>query len=83
MQKASDYIKSGHTTATIYLYSKGGVSISPYEPGYDYEIPVTTYLPDTPRPQETPEGGSAPQDTPAPETPSVTPMPHQSDPFTG
>lgn len=83
MQKASDYIKSGHTTATIYLYSKGGVSISPYEPGYAYEIPVTTYLPDTPRPQETPEGGSAPQDTPAPETPSVTPMPHQSDPFTG
>lgn len=83
MQKASDYIKSGHTTATIYLYSKGGVSISPYEPGYAYEIPVTTYLPDTPRPQETPEGGSAPQDTLAPETPSVTPMPHQSDPFTG
>ena len=83
MQKASDYIKSGHTTATIYLYSKGGVSISPYEPGYAYEIPVTTYLPDTPRPQETPEGGSATQDTPAPETPSVTPMPHQSDPFTG
>ncbi|MBR3038356.1 MAG: hypothetical protein IKI52_06610, partial [Clostridia bacterium] len=83
MQKASDYIKSGHTTATIYLYSKGGVSISPYEPGYAYEIPVTTFLPDTPAPQVTPEGGVNPEDSAEPTPPSVTPMPHQSDPFTG
>ena len=82
MNKAADYIKTGHTTATIYLYSKGGVSISPYESGYTYEIPVTTYTPDTPRPDATPQGG-APQETPAPETPSTTQMPHQSDPFTG
>ena len=83
MAKAADYIKNGHTTATIYLYAKGGVSISPYEPGYSYEIPVTTYIPDTPRPQETPQGGNTPDEPTAPPTPSVTPMPHQSDPFTG
>ena len=83
MQKAADYIKSGHATATIYLYSKGGVSISPYEPGYAYEIPVATFLPDTPAPQVTPEGGVNPEDSAEPTPPSVTPMPHQSDPFTG
>ena len=83
MSKAAEYIRNGHTTATIYLYSKGGVSISPYEPGYAYEIPVTTYLPDTPRPEATPNGGDVPGETAAPETPSVTPMPHQSTPFTG
>lgn len=82
MTKAADYIRSGHTTATIYLYSKGGVSISPYEPGYAYEIPVTTYLAETPRPEATPQSGA--QDEPnVTETPSVTQMPHQSDPFTG
>ncbi len=83
MAKAADYIKTGHTTATIYLYSKGGVSISPYESGYAYAAPVTTYIPDTPRPDETPQGGNPPEETEPPATPSVTPMPHQSDPFTG
>ena len=83
MQKASDYIKNGHSTATIYLYAKGGVSISPYEPGYSYVIPTTTYIPETPKPEATPEGGDMPEDSEEPTPPSVTPMPHQSDPFTG
>ncbi len=83
MTKAADYIRTGHTTATIYLYSKGGVSISPYEAGYTYSAPVTSYIPETPRPQQTPEGGYNPDEPTAPPTPSVTPMPHQDDPFTG
>ena len=83
MNKAAEYVRNGHATATIYLYAKGGVSISPYEPGYSYVAPVTTYLPETPQPQETPEGGDEPDESPEPTTPSVTPMPHQNDPFTG
>ena len=84
LEKASDYIRSGYTTATIYLYSKGGGSISPYEPGYAYSEPVYTYAPDyfgTPSPgaQTTPE----PNETEEPTAPGVTPMPHQGDPFTG
>ena len=60
-----------------------GVSISPYEPGYSYVIPTTTYIPETPKPEATPEGGDMPEDSEEPTPPSVTPMPHQSDPFTG
>ena len=82
MQKAAEYIRNGNTTATIYLYAKGGVSISPYESGYSYQIPVTTYIPETPRP-DTNEPSSAPEDSPEPTAPSVTPMPHQDLPFTG
>lgn len=83
MEKAAEYIRNGHQTATIYLYSKGGVSISPYEPGYAYSVPVTTYTPETPQPGVTPQGGDTPEDTPEPTAPSVTPMPHQDLPFTG
>ena len=84
MSKAADYVRSGYSTATIYLYSKGGVSISPYEPGYAYSVPVHEYELETPSPQipggqDTPEPGQ----TEEPTAPSVTPMPHQSDPFTG
>ena len=85
LNKASEYIRSGYGTATVYLYSKGGVSISPYEPGYAISEPVVTYAPDaseTPVPGEqtaSPEDGS----TEEPTAPSVTPMPHQGDPFTG
>ncbi len=81
MQQAADYIRSGHSTATIYLYSKGGVSISPYESGYTYSMPVTTYIPDTPRPDT--GQSSSPEETPEPSAPSATPMPHQNDPYTG
>lgn len=85
MSEASDFIRSGRTTVTIYLYSKGGVSISPYEPGYA----VPTPAPATPRTTVAPDGstpgpGSEPQDTPEPyDQPVVTPMPHQDEPFTG
>ena len=82
MAKASDYIRNGSTTATIYLYSKGGVSVSPYEPGYVINEPGDTFAPDVPTsyaPVETPD----PNVTEEPTTPGVTPMPHQDLPFTG
>ena len=79
--KAADYIKKGSTTATIYLYSKGGVSVSPYEPGYAIAEPVYTFSPDAPASSApaTPD----PNATEEPTVPSVTPMPHQDLPFTG
>lgn len=85
LSKASEYIRNGYTTATIYLYSKGGVSISPYEPGYAISEPVVTYAPDVPA-TPIPGGQTAsPEDgsTTEPTAPTVTPMPHQGDPFTG
>lgn len=87
MDEASQFIRSGKTTVTIYLYSKGGVNISPYEPGY--MIPT---LPPASAPAATPatsgETGGEPQTTPDTETyetpaPVSTPMPHQDNPFTG
>ncbi|MBR3272210.1 MAG: FtsQ-type POTRA domain-containing protein [Clostridia bacterium] len=94
MQSASRYISDGYSTATIYLYTKGGVSVSPYEPGYNLAMtPINNYaLPSgdavvvTPapitgdNPEETPD-----PDAPAPETPTPapTPMPHQGGTFTG
>jgi cell division septal protein FtsQ len=94
MQSASRYISEGYSTATIYLYTKGGVSVSPYEPGYNLAMtPINNYaLPSgdavvvTPapitgdNPEETPD-----PDAPAPETPTPapTPMPHQGGTFTG
>ena len=84
IQKASDYIRSGYTTATVYLYSKGGVSMSPYESGYAYSEPVYTYSPEAPATPSPGEQPSPDEDgTEEPTAPSVTPMPHQSDPFTG
>lgn len=87
MQKAADYVHAGHNTPTIYLYSKGGVSVSPFEPGYvkQDELPSGTPAPgdgeptDTAAPDGEPTGGE-PNETPQPE---VTPMPHQDEPFTG
>ena len=94
MQSASRYVASGYSTATIYLYTKGGVSISPYEPGYNlsmaqvnnYALPTGDAVTVTPapitgdNPEETPD-----PDAPAPETPkpAPTPMPHQGGTFTG
>jgi cell division septal protein FtsQ len=87
MDEASELIRSGHSSVTIYLYSKGGVTVSPFETGHV----VTTPAPATPIPSDpnaTPDAqGGEPQETPSDEPdddPSVvTPMPHQSDPFTG
>ena len=88
MDEASAFIRSGKQTVTIYLYSKGGVNISPYEPGHVIETPA----PPTPPPTLAPDGESGePSDEPynPPDDPSytpvpvVTPMPHQGDPFTG
>ena len=92
MDEASAFIRSGRTTATIYLYSKGGVNISPYEAGHIMETPAPSASPsaspngetgeqpeESPgdQPGESPEGGD---ETPAPQ---ATSMPHQDDPFTG
>ena len=85
LSKASEYIRNGYTTATIYLYSKGGVSISPYEPGYTISEPVMSYAPDAPATPNAGEQTAPPEDgsTTEPTAPTVTPMPHQNDPFTG
>lgn len=85
LSKAAEYIRNGYSTATIYLYSKGGVSISPYEPGYAYGEPVHEYNLETPAPSTgTPGEPTGSDDTPEESTaPAVTPMPHQNDPFTG
>lgn len=81
LAKAAEYIRNGSTTATIYLYSKGGVSISPYEPGYALSEPIYTLAPNAPSaaPVATPD----PNATEEPTTPAVTQMPHQNLPFTG
>ena len=87
MDDAASYIRSGYSTVTIYLYSKGGITVSPYEPGYV----VPTQAPATPRPSDpdaTPDGtddepDETPSDEPSDQPPAVTPMPHQNDPFTG
>ena len=81
MDEASSFIRQGYSTATIYLYSKGGVSISPYEPGYALSEPVYTFAPNAPSaaPVATPD----PNATEEPTTPAVTQMPHQNLPFTG
>ena len=92
MDEASSFIRQGYSTATVYLYSKGGVNISPYEAGHV----ITTPEPST-APSASPDGesgeqpgespGEEPRETPDNETytpaPQVTPMPHQDDPFTG
>ena len=87
MQKAADYVRNGHNTPTIYLYSKGGVSVSPYEPGYvkQENLPAGTPIPGDSVPTDTAEPDGEPTDGEPGETPQpeVTPMPHQSDPFTG
>ena len=88
MDEASAFIRGGSQTATIYLYSKGGVNISPYEPGHLIATPAPATPPPTaPGTQganEPTDGGYNEPDgetyTPAPQ---VTPMPHQDDPFTG
>lgn len=88
MTKAAQYIASGYSTATIYLYSKGGVAISPYEPGYNtamsnvmnYTLPSDDPGAATGEPNETPEPGAPPSASP---TPAPTQMPHQGGTFTG
>ena len=87
MDRASQYIANGASTATIYLYSKGGISISPYEPGYYTQMEqVTNYAlasdnpAVTPSAQVTPDPDAEPTDTP---TPAPTPIPHQDGAFTG
>ena len=89
MDEAASFIRSGKTTATIYLYSKGGVNISPYEPGYTIPTLAPASAPATPAPGSEPgtepsdQPGSNPDDVPTTPQPAVTPMPHQNDPFTG
>ncbi len=91
MDEAAAFIRGGRSTVTIYLYSKGGVNISPYEPGYV----MPTLAPPSVGPTNSPgEGtGEQPVETPGaepdespddqPYVPAATPMPHQEDPFTG
>ena len=92
MTRAAEYVANGASTATIYLYSKGGVSISPYAPGYSAAAEqVLSYTLPTDDPNAPanatpdPNQGAAPY-TPEPETtqqPGPTPMPHQGGAFTG
>lgn len=87
MDSAAQYIANGYSTATIYLYSKGGISISPYAPGYNSAMQV---IPDytlpsddpntTPQPVTTPDPNAT---APATSTPEPTVMPHQNGEFTG
>lgn len=92
MDEASSFIRQGFSTATIYLYSKGGVNISPYEAGHVMATPTPSTSPSASpdgetgeQPEESP--GEQPEETPDVEdntpAPQVTPMPHQDDPFTG
>lgn len=96
MDTAARYIQSGYATATIYLYSRGGVAVSPYEPGYNAAMQnVMDYTLPTDDPNATPNlpnGADNPPDpdrTPDPDTPVETPpptptaMPHQGGSFTG
>ena len=90
MNTAAQYISKGYSTATIYLYTKGGVSVSPYEPGYNYAMEqIGNYTLPTNGPDTTPNpiGTTEPTDPDAtpPETPTPTPtvMPHQGGSFTG
>lgn len=86
MDEASAFIRSGRTTATIYLYSKGGINVSPYESGYMLPTQApASFAPTTPSPGG--ETGEPPEETPSDDpyeqqAPS-TPMPHQDNPFTG
>lgn len=89
MSRADRYLRNGYDTATVYLYSKDGITISPYEPGYDsmadsvIDYGMTTDAPTTPPPEQSvtpdPNGG----DPAAATEPPTTPMPNQNDPFTG
>lgn len=89
MSKADNFIRNGYSTATVYLYSKGGVTVSPYEPGYDYaaELVLEHSLATDPPEQTTFDPNAvAPNGTPDPNstiTPEPTLMPNQDDPFTG
>ena len=86
MDEASAFIRSGKTTATIYLYSKGGVNISPYEPGYMLPtLAPASFAPTTPSPDGAPSAPpeEQPSDDSYEQQPVSTPMPHQDNPFTG
>ena len=93
MTRAAEYIMNGYSTATIYLYSKGGVSISPYEPGYNaamenvlnYTLPTggTGTGEATTPPSGTGESTPDPNQSGATATPGPTQMPHQNGAFTG
>ncbi|MDO4544149.1 MAG: FtsQ-type POTRA domain-containing protein [Clostridia bacterium] len=88
MSTAARYVSEGNPNPTIYLYSRSGVTISPYEPGY--VVPEETTEP-TLSPEATDETATAsptdgtgdttsPNDTPQPQT---TTIPYASAPFAG
>ena len=86
MDEATEFVRKGSTTVTIYPYGKRGVYVSQYEQGYSMPTPE----PFTPRPQTSagpqPTPGAGPEETPGESyepQPIITPMPHQDEPFTG
>lgn len=86
MDEAADFIRNGRTTVTIYLYSKGGINISPYEPGYVIPTLPPASAPAMPSPGDAPTPNpneEQPSDEPYEQQPVATPMPHQDEPFTG
>ena len=85
MDEASGFIRTGKKTVTIYLYSKGGVTVSPYEPGAPASVEPNASPSVTPGGdgQQPTEPSATPPDESYEPAPQVTPMPHQGDPFTG
>ena len=74
MDKALQYTEKGSSTVTIYLYSKGGISISPFEPGYYTQMEnVTNYSLPSSNAEETPSPQTPDPDAPATETPTPAP----------
>ena len=92
IQEAGDFLRSGTTnTATIYLYSKGGITVSPYEPGYTIPtLPPASVSPSfapgeqlSANPNEQPNEPTPEPNTPAPSTPGPsTPQPNTPQPNT-
>ncbi len=83
MDEAAGFIRTGKKTATIYLYSKGGVSISPYEPGAPASTPAPSQTAGTASNEPVSQPSETPSDEPIDTEPPATSMPHQGDPFTG
>ncbi len=86
MARAAQYVNSGYTTITVYLYGKEGVIVSPLEAGSVYSTePIDDYtLPtDSPTVTTDPNATIDPNATPNPTTPTVTTPPPTDEPFTG
>lgn len=83
---AARYVSQGNPNPTIYLYSKNGVTVSPYAP--DYVVPSNSPDPTNIPSEYDPNATTPPTpdpNAPASQTPnaSSTPIPYISDPYYG